>query len=106
MIEKAETTAQPAIFDTEEKTNENISNDNIIEDKYNPYSENFCYKDRLEQLNGNIYKLIQELKEQDKEGYRNAYIISEIEKYIPSKGNIKVRKKTNLWQKIKSFFKK
>ena len=37
--------------------------------------------------------LIQELKEQDKEGYRNAYIISEIEKYIPSKGNIKVRKK-------------
>ena len=106
MIEKAETTAQPAIFDTEEKTNENISNDNIIEDKYNPYSENFCYKDRLEQLNGNIYKLIQELKEQDKEGYRNAYIINEIEKYIPSKGNIKVRKKTNLWQKIKSLFKK
>ncbi len=106
MIEKAEATAQPGILETEDETNENVINKDVLESKYNPYSEDFCYKDRLKQLNGNIYRLIQELKEQDKEGYRNAYIINEIEKYIPSTANIKVREKMNLWQKIKSFFKK
>lgn len=105
MIEKAETTAQSIRIDTEEIINEDQTNDdNILEYKYNPYSENFYYKDRLKQLNGNIYRLIQELEEQDKEGHRNAYIINEIEKYIPSRANIDVRKKMSLWQKIKSFF--
>lgn len=105
MIEKAETTAQSIRIDTEEIINEYQTNDdNILEDKYNPYSEKFHYKDRLKQLNGNIYRLIQELEEQDKEGHRNAYIIHEIEKYIPSRDNIDVRKKMSLWQKIKSFF--
>ena len=74
----------------EEIITENKDNDNSsLEDNYNPYSEDFCYKDRLKQLNGNIYRLIQELEEQDKEGHRNAYIINEIEKYIPSTANIK-----------------
>ncbi len=107
MIEEVEPIAQSTNINEEEIINENQVNDNNkLEEKYNPYSEEFCYKDRLKQLNGNIYRLIQELKEQDKEGYRNAYIINEIEKYIPSKANIKVREKKSLWQKIKSFFKK
>lgn len=107
MIEEVEPIAQSTNINEEEIINENQVNDNNkLEEKYNPYSEEFFYKDRLKQLNGNIYRLIQELKEQDKEGYRNAYIINEIEKYIPSKANIKVREKKSLWQKIKSFFKK
>lgn len=110
MIEKAETTAQSIKMDTEQKENGN-QNDNtidntILEEKYNPNSENFCYKERLEQLNGDIYILIKELREQDKIGYRNAYIINEIEKYVPPKANIKVRKKQTLWQKIKNLFRK
>lgn len=107
MIEKVEPTAQSTNIISEEIINENQANDNnTLEDNYNPYSEDFCYKDRLKQLSGNIYRLIQELEEQDKEGHRNAYIINEIEKFIPSTANIKVREKMNLWQKIRSFFKK
>ncbi len=99
MIEKAETIAQPSIIDNEEKTNVNIENNNIVEDQYNPYSENFYYKDRLKQLNGDIYRLIEELKAQDNKGFRNAYIINEIEKYTVTKTNIKVRKNRSLWKK-------
>lgn len=106
MIEKVEPIAQSTNIDQEEIITENKDNDNSsLEDNYNPYSEDFCYKDRLKQLNGNIYRLIQELEEQDKEGHRNAYIINEIEKYIPSTANIKVRKKESLWERIRNFFK-
>ena len=107
MIEKAEATAQSTAIETEEIVNNNeIDNNKVLEGKYNPYSENFCYKERLEQLNGDIHILITELKEQDKIGYRNAYIINEIEKYTITKSNIKVRKKVSLWGKIRNLFRK
>lgn len=96
------------------------SND-TAEGKYNPYSENFYYKDKLEQLDGDINKLIEELKEEDKMGYRNAYIIGEIEKSIKDKKesvkvvnisnhgkkneNLVIKDKMSFLEKIKSIFK-
>ncbi len=106
MIEIAENNADVSIINTKQEIKEDKSNknDEIIENKYDPYSRDFCYRDRLAQLNGDINKLIEELKAQDKKGYRNAYIIKEIEKYITPKANIKLRKRMSLWEKIKSFF--
>lgn len=107
MIQRVENSADVSIINTKSEEIEDKSEDNndILENKYDPYSRDFCYKDRLEQLNGDIYKLIEELKAQDKKGYRNAYIINEIEKYMTPKANIKVRKKMSLWEKIKNFLK-
>ncbi len=92
----------------------------ISEDKYNPYSNDFYYKDKLQQLDGDINKLIKELKAEDEIGYRNAYIIKEIEKNINnkkdrvpdetiSKNNKKndkltVKNKVGIWERIKGIF--
>lgn len=99
---------------------EEVNSENILDDKYNPYGENFCYKERLEKLGGDINKLIEELKDEDKMGYRNAYIIKNIENNINiNKHNVKVidvsknnavnktlnNNKMSLWDKIKSIFK-
>ena len=50
--------------------------------KYNPSSEDFCFKDKLQKNNGDVNALIEELKAEDKLGYRNAYIINQIKKFI------------------------
>lgn len=97
-----------------------ISNIYTEEDKYNPYNENFYYKDKLEQLDGDIDKLIQELKAEDEIGYRNAYIIKEIENHIKDKKesvkvvnisnrnkknhNLMIKDKVSFWDRIKSIF--
>ncbi len=57
----------------------------IFDEQYNPYSDKFCYKYKLEKFSGNIDKLIENLKQEDQLGYRNAYIINEIEKFVNAK---------------------
>lgn len=117
MIEIEESNPYIEITNTEEEVN--YDND-TSEDKYDPYSENFCYIDRLEKLDGDINKLIEELKSEDEVGYRNAYIIRKIEESMNTKkesvkvANISNRNTRNerltaknqfsLWDKIKSIF--
>lgn len=117
MIETAEGNAATPRARARTKIEE-VNSENILDDKYNPYGENFCYKERLEKLGGDINKLIEELKDEDKMGYRNAYIIKNIENNI-NKHNVKVidvsknnavnktlnNNKMSLWDKIKSIFK-
>lgn len=97
-----------------------IIDDSEKENKYDPYSTNFYYKDKLEQLDGDISRLIEELKAEDEVGYRNAYIISEIEKAIKDKKesvkgvnisnhgkkneNLVLKDEMSFWEKIKSIF--
>ena len=59
-----------------------VSDEEIKASIYDPNSANFCYKDRLDRANGNVSVLLEELKNEDKLGYRNAYVINEIKKYI------------------------
>ena len=95
MIQIAESNPNiPKGNDEEEiSDNEDISEEN----KYNPYSGDFYYRDRLEKLGGDINKLIEELKAEDELGYRNAYIIKEIEKHIPE---FNTKNKVSFWKKI------
>lgn len=60
-----------------------------VEDKYNPNSENFCFKEKLEKNNGDVEALIEELHSEDKLGYRNAYIINEIKKTTDPENHVK-----------------
>ena len=87
-----------------EKNTENAENE-----QYNPYSEKFYYKDRLIKLNGNMDKLIQELRIEDSIGHRNSYIIEQINKYRKDNMPITIKKKENVFEtffnKIKSIFK-
>lgn len=106
MMENAENNAYTSIINTEEKPE---SNNKLEDDQYNPYSENFCYKERLDQLDGDINKLIEQLKSEDQTGHRYAYIINEIEKRMNKNSNIKVvelskKNKFSLWEKIKRIF--
>ena len=59
-----------------------VSDEEIKASIYDPNSANFCYKDRLDRANGNVSVLLEELKNEDKLGYRNAYVINEIKKYV------------------------
>ena len=120
MIEIAENNPNIPTTSPKEEVNEESNSDDASEDKYNPYSENFYYKDKLKQLDGDINKLIEELKAEDEIGYRNAYIISEIEKNINTKkesvkdANISkhnkknktltIKDKVSLWERIKRIF--
>ncbi len=102
MIENAENDPNIPKVNNEEEANRTIHI--LKEDKYNPYSKDFYYRERLDKLDGNIDKLIEELKAEDEVGYRNAYIIKEIERNIDiANGNIK--NKVSLWEKLKSIFK-
>lgn len=109
MIENAENSTYK-VKDNLER--ENIDN-NIEDNKYNPYNKDFYYKDRLEQLDGDIYELIHQLKEEDKIGHRNAYVINEIKKYINTNerrgrkkenNSLSVKENISWWNKIKRFF--
>ena len=74
---------------------QNIINEvqeNDFEDKYNPNSENFCFKEKLEKNNGDVEALIEELQSEDKLGYRNAYIINEIKKTTDPENHVKKEK--------------
>ena len=108
MIEIEESNPYIEISNTEEEVN--YDND-VSEDKYDPYSENFCYRDRLDKLDGDIDKLIGELRAEDEVGYRNAYIIREIENRINAKDNSanisnrNTKNKVSLLDRIKSIFK-
>lgn len=108
MIEIEESNPYIEISNTEEEVN--YDND-VSEDKYDPYSENFCYRDRLDKLGGDIDKLIGELRAEDEVGYRNAYIIREIENRINAKDNSanisnrNTKNKVSLLDRIKSIFK-
>lgn len=82
-IEKAEeqkaktntkTTEEPSIIEEKDNNEEEEKN-------YNPYSEKFYYKDRLAELDNDVESLIKELEEEDKLGYRNAFVIEKIKSY-------------------------
>lgn len=59
-----------------------VSDEEIKASIYDPNSANFCYKDRLDRANGNVSVLLEELKNEDKIGHRNAYVINEIKKHV------------------------
>lgn len=79
-----------------EQITENIEQEKteqeLKENKYNPYSEAFLYKERLERVNGNVEALLEELKNEDKLGYRNAYVINEIKKNVEQRQAEELRK--------------
>lgn len=74
---------------TEEKIEQENVEKNDDKNKYNPSNENFCFKDKLQKNNGDINLLIEELQAEDKLGYRNAYVINEIKKFMNSKDDEK-----------------
>ena len=94
----------------------------LKENKYNPFSDEFLYKKRLNRLGGNIQLLLEELKNEDKIGYRNAYVINEIKKKVEEREAEELRKQMlafsknnglgilnaikNIIQKIKETFKR
>lgn len=106
MIEDAKVSAKKVQRERRQIVEEN-------DDPYNPYGNNFCYKDKLEQLDGDVLKLIEQLKSEDQEGYRNAYIINKIvdsmkDNNIEKEKNDKLANLSNkktLWERIKRFFK-
>lgn len=118
MIENAEkdTYIPVDIIDVKDRIINNYENDKM----YDPYSENFYYKEKLKQLNGDINKLIEQLKAEDEMGYRNAYIIQEIERNVKDNKesvevvniyndgkkseNLAINYKLSIWEKIKSIF--
>lgn len=65
-----------------------VSEEEIKASIYDPNSANFCYKDRLDRANGDISILLEELKQEDTLGYRNAYVINEIKKCMDVQENI------------------
>lgn len=114
-VEKAtqEKAKEPVVVDEKkenvQKIQETKNEENTENEQYNPYSEKFYYKDRLIKLNGNIDKLIQELRIEDSIGHRNSYIIEQINKHRKDNMPITIKKKENVFEtffnKIKSIFK-
>ena len=105
-VEKAvqEKAKEPIVIEDEKenvsKIEETKQEENKQNEQYNPYSENFYYKDRLIKLNGNIDKLIQELRIEDSIGHRNSYIIEQINKFRKDNMQITITKKENIFKKI------
>ncbi len=117
-VEKAtqEKAKEPVVVDEKkeevqkiQETKNEENTENAENEQYNPYSEKFYYKDRLIKLNGNMDKLIQELRIEDSIGHRNSYIIEQINKYRKDNMPITIKKKENVFEtffnKIKSIFK-